>query len=207
MKSFPGHRYSSAGEYLTAYAAQVTAALASVDRGHLDRAAALLAACLERDGTIFACGNGGSAAIANHLGCDHQKGIHTGTHHRPRVVSLSSNVAVITAVSNDIGYADCFAHPLSLHGRPGDLLITISSSGNSENIVRALEAAGTLRMTRIAFTGFNGGRSRQMADASIHVDAHNYGVVEDVHQSCMHVLAQFVRHAAMSPEAIRDSVF
>jgi len=141
------------------------------------------------------------------LSCDHQKGIHGGTHYRPRVVCLSSNVALITAVSNDIGYAESFAFPLSLHGRPGDVLITISSSGNSENIVRALHVAETIGMTRIAFTGFDGGRSRQMADANIHVAAHNYGVVEDVHQACMHVLAQYVRQAAMSEELIRNSVF
>jgi D-sedoheptulose 7-phosphate isomerase len=207
MKSFPERRYPSAAEYLNAYGTEVTAAIASVGRDELDRAAALLVACLERDATIFACGNGGSAAIANHLSCDHQKGIHKGTHYRPRVVSLSSNVELITAVSNDIGYAESFAHPLFLHGRSGDLLITISSSGNSENIVRALSVAESLGMTRITFTGFDGGRSQHMADANIHVASHNYGVVEDVHQACMHVLAQYVRHAAMSAELIRDSVF
>jgi D-sedoheptulose 7-phosphate isomerase/D-glycero-D-manno-heptose 1,7-bisphosphate phosphatase len=123
------------------------------------------------------------------------------------VLSLSSNVEIITAVSNDIGYAESFAHPLSLHGRTGDLLIAISSSGNSENIVRALKVAESIGMTRITFTGFDGGRCKELSDANIHVISHNYGVVEDVHQACMHVLAQYVRHAAMSVEAIRDSVF
>jgi D-sedoheptulose 7-phosphate isomerase len=205
--TFPDRRYPSAAEYLNAYAIQVAGAIASVPRDDLDRAATLLIACLKRDATIFACGNGGSAAIANHLCCDHQKGIHKGTHYRPRVVCLSSNMSLLTAVSNDIGYAECFSHPLSMHGRAGDLLITISSSGNSENIVRALSVAKELGMTRISMTGFDGGRSRDMADANVHVAAHNYGVVEDVHQACMHILAQYVRHAAMSDELIRDSVF
>jgi phosphoheptose isomerase len=207
MMRFPHRRYRSAAEYLNEYATQVASAIESVSRDALDRAAALLIAGLERDATIFACGNGGSATIANHLSCDHQKGIHKGTNYRPRVVSLSSNVALITAVGNDIGYEECFSFPLSLHGRSGDLLITISASGNSENIVRALQIAESIGMTRIAFTGFDGGRSRQMADANIHVAAHNYGVVEDVHQACMHILAQYVRQAAMSEESIRDSVF
>jgi len=207
MTAFPGRRYDTASEYLNDYATHITAAIASVGREDLDRAASLLVACLERDSTIFACGNGGSAAIANHLGCDHQKGIQHGTHYRPRVVCLSSNTALLTAVSNDIGYAESFSYPLSVHGRPGDLLITISSSGNSENVVRALKVAESIGMTRIAFTGFDGGRSRRMADANIHVASSNYGVVEDVHQSCMHILAQYVRQAAMSTESIRSSVF
>jgi D-sedoheptulose 7-phosphate isomerase/D-glycero-D-manno-heptose 1,7-bisphosphate phosphatase len=207
MIRFPDRRYGSAAEYLNEYATHVASAIESVSRDALDRAASLLTAALERDATIFACGNGGSAAIANHLSCDHQKGIHNGTNYRPRVVCLSSNMSLITAVANDIGYTESFSFPLSLHGRSGDLLITISSSGNSENIVRALQVAESLGMRRITFTGFDGGRSRKMADANIHVGAHNYGVVEDVHQACMHILAQYVRHAAMRDESIRGSVF
>ena len=207
MKSFPNHRYESAAEYLDEYAAQLTAAMASISRESLDRAASLITATLERDATVFACGNGGSGAIADHLGCDHQKGIHRGTHYRPRVVSLAGNTALLTAAANDFGYSEAFALPLSLHARPGDLLITISSSGNSENIVRALEVAQTVGLKRITMTGFDGGRSRHMADANIHVAAYNYGVVEDAHQACMHILAQYVRQAAMSEKSVRDSVF
>jgi len=207
VKSFPGRRYRSAGEYLDGYAAQVEAALASVSREALDQAAILLIDAMGRDATIFACGNGGSAALANHLICDHQKGIHRDTHYRPRIVSLASNVALLTAVSNDLEYAQSFSFPLSLHGRPGDVLITISASGNSENIVRALLVAEQLGMTRITLTGFDGGRSQRMADCNIHVAAHNYGVVEDVHQSCMHTLAQYVRHASMSEGLLPSAVF
>jgi D-sedoheptulose 7-phosphate isomerase len=207
MRAFPDRRFSSAGDYLDAYAAQVSAAMATVGRDDLNRAANLLTECLQRDSTTFTCGNGGSAAIADHLGCDHQKGISNRTHYRPRVVSLCSNVALVSAVANDLGYDEAFSYPLSLHGRAGDVLITISSSGNSENIVRALTVAESLDMKRITFTGFDGGRSRHMSDANIHVAAHNYGVVEDVHQACMHILAQYVRHAAMSEESIQDSTF
>jgi D-sedoheptulose 7-phosphate isomerase len=207
MNSFPDRLYPSAADYLDAYGEHVTAAMASVGRDGLDRAAAILSACLDRDATIFACGNGGSAALANHLCCDHQKGLHNGTHHQPKVISLCANSALLTAVSNDIGYGESFAHPLSIHGRRGDVLVTISSSGNSENIVRALAVAESLGMMRITFTGFDGGRSRQMSDANIHVASRNYGVVEDVHQTCMHILAQYLRHKAMAPESLGKSVF
>jgi D-sedoheptulose 7-phosphate isomerase len=207
MNSFPDRLYPSAGEYLDAYGEHVRAAMASVGREGLDRAATILSACLDRDATVFACGNGGSAAIADHLCCDHQKGVHNGTHYQPKVISLCANSAVLTAVSNDIGYGESFAHPLSLHGRRGDVLVTISSSGNSENIVRALMVAESLGMLRITFTGFDGGRSRQMSDANIHVASHNYGVVEDVHQTCMHILAQYLRHKALPSGSLGKSVF
>lgn len=204
---FPTHRYESPGDYWDGYAAQLAKALASIDRGQLDRAAALLLDAIRRDATIFSCGNGGSAAIANHLQCDHQKGIHTDTGYRPRVVSLSSNVELITAVGNDIGYEDIFSFPLRLHGRPGDVLFVISSSGNSENIVRALGAAAELKIASIALTGFSGGRSKVAADVAVHVDAANYGIVEDCHQACMHALAQFIRHAAIPEELLTKSRF
>lgn len=191
--AFPSQLTPSAGVYLDQYAAELTAALASIDRTQLDSAVGILLNALKADATIFCCGNGGSAAIANHMVCDHQKGINSSTEFRPKVVSLSSTVEVITAVSNDIGFADVFAFPLRIHGRKGDVLVTISSSGNSENIVRALEAASELGMETIALTGFDGGRSRQMAHAAIHVDCWNYGIVEDAHQACMHVMAQYIR--------------
>ena len=90
-------------------------------------------------GTVFSCGNGGSAAIANHLQCDHLKGVRTGTDLTPRVVSLSSNIELITAISNDIGYEDVFTYQLQSQSQPGDVLIAISSSGRSPNIARALD--------------------------------------------------------------------
>lgn len=207
MLYFPKKHYSSAGEYLDQYVAELTTAYKSIERHQLNRAVMIIKSALASDATIFCCGNGGSAAIANHMVCDHQKGVNADTHFRPKVVSLSSNVEMITAVSNDIGYSDVFAFPLRMHGRSGDILIAISSSGNSENIVRAIEAATEKGMETISMTGFDGGRSRNMSNAAIHVDAHNYGVVEDAHQSCMHILAQFIRHQVMPLELVSERSF
>lgn len=204
---FPNQHFSSAAAYLNQYVTEIAAAYASINCEQLDRAAAILSAAIKRGSTIFCCGNGGSAAISNHMVCDHQKGINADTHFRPKVVSLSSNVELMTAVSNDIGYSDVFSFPLRIHGRSGDVLFAISSSGNSENIVRALAAASELGMETISMTGFDGGRSRIMADASIHVDAQNYGVVEDVHQSCMHILSQYIRHQAMPIDLVLQRRF
>jgi D-sedoheptulose 7-phosphate isomerase len=195
---FPERKYSTVGAYLDAYAAEVAKALASVDRAALDRAARLLAETIEKDGQIFACGNGGSAAISNHLQCDHAKGISTDTELLPRVQSLSANVEIITAVANDIEYAEIFAYQLSRAARPGDVLIAISSSGNSENVCRALRWARGNGVATIALTGFDGGTAMTLADVGIHVAADNYGVSEDAHQSLMHVLAQFIRQSVIA---------
>jgi len=204
---FPNSRIESPGVYLDQYAVEVAAALSSIDRREFDLAVAILEDALKRDASIFTCGNGGSAAIANHMACDHQKGIHADTELRPRVISLSSNVEVITAISNDIGFADVFSYSINLHGRSGDVLVTVSSSGNSENIVRAIEAAARLGMETIALTGFDGGRSRELATAAIHVDGWNYGVIEDAHQACMHVMAQFLRLKVIPDELLGQRRF
>jgi D-sedoheptulose 7-phosphate isomerase len=200
--TFPNRRHPSAGDYFDQYATELTAALNSVDRVQLDAAVAILAGAHQRDATIFCCGNGGSASIANHMVCDHQKGVNCDTDLRPRVISLSSNVEVITAVTNDIGFADVFAFPLRIHGREGDVLVAVSSSGKSENIVRVLHTAAELGMQTIALTGFDGGVSRTLANVSIHIDGWNYGVIEDAHQACMHVMAQYLRHGAMPEELL-----
>jgi D-sedoheptulose 7-phosphate isomerase len=193
--------------YWSVYADQLAAAAKGVDPAALQAAADLITETIKADGWVYACGNGGSAAIANHLHCDFTKGVATDTPYRPRIISLSANIETITAIGNDISYADIFAYQLKQAGRAGDLLVTVSSSGDSENIVRAIETAKAQGMRTVALTGFAGGRSRTMADVSIHVPAGNYGVVEDLHQSMMHVLAQFIRQAAMPEEKFGQAKF
>lgn len=194
---FPDRKFPTIGAYFDAYASEVAKALASVDRSAVERALRVLTQTIEHDGHIFACGNGGSAAIANHLQCDHAKGISTDTDLRPRVQSLSANIEIITAIANDIEYAEVFAHQLSRAARRGDTLIVISASGNSANICRALRWARVNGLSTIALTGFDGGEAMKLADVAVHVAAENYGVVEDVHQSVMHVLAQYIRKSAI----------
>lgn len=193
MSKFPGRKYADVGAFVADYAELTAAALKSVRPSEIDRAVSALKRAVADDKLIFACGNGGSAAIANHLSCDCSKGIAADTGLRPRVVSLSSTVELITAIANDIDYGDVFSHQLRNAARPGDVLITISSSGDSENIVRALAWARDNGMTTIAMSGFSGGRSARIADINLHVAAENYGIVEDAHQGLMHILAQYLR--------------
>lgn len=200
--SFPEHSIGTIAEYFEAYGKQIARALDSVGRDSLDAAQKLLSDAMERGAHVFSCGNGGSAAIANHLVCDHTKGVSADTGLRPRVFSLSTTVEVITAIANDLDYAEIFAAQLRLLARPGDLLVAISSSGDSENIVRALRWARDNGMASIVLTGFSGGRGAALADVNLHVDGDNYGIVEDVHQALMHVLAQFIRQIRMPADLV-----
>lgn len=205
--SFPDKRYSDASDYVDAYFSQVAEASASVDRAKVGDAAAVLTQAFSTGSMVFSCGNGGSAAIANHLVCDHCKLVRTDTDLTPRIVSLSSTIEIITAIGNDISYDEIFSYQLDALASPDDVLITISSSGDSENIVRAAKLAKKRGMSVISMTGFSGGRSAEIADVNLHVSADNYGVIEDVHQSLMHILAQYVRHSHMDAALIQKRKF
>lgn len=201
-EKFPDRKYDTASSFLADYAAAVAAALGSVRGSEIDRAVTAIKRAMLGDKLIYSCGNGGSAAIANHLTCDCSKGIATNTTLRPRVVSLSATVELLTAIANDVAYSEVFVNQLKNIARPGDVLITISSSGDSENVVRAIAWAADNGMTTIALSGFSGGRSAAMADINLHVTAENYGVVEDVHQSLMHLLAQYVRMTELPADLV-----
>ena len=204
---FPAASYGSAAWFFDAYADEAVRAVSSVEPGTLDKAAGILLEAYTRRVVVFACGNGGSAAIANHLQCDHLKTIRTKTDLAPRVVSLSSNTELLTAIANDMAYEEVFAYQLQSQASPGDVLIAISSSGRSPNIVSALAWARDNGLRTIAITGFDGGDARAMAEVSIHVDSANYGIVEDVHQAIMHALAQYIRQSRMTADAISSNVF
>ena len=205
--TFPDRHFADPGAYAAAYFEQLALAAASVDRARIGAAAAILEAA-HRDGrAVFACGNGGSAAIANHLACDHCKGVATDTKLHPRVHSLCANVELITAIANDLSYAEIFAYQLRNLGRKGDVLVTVSASGDSENIIRAIDVAKSNGLQVIALTGFKGGASAKVADVSLHVAADNYGVIEDIHQGLMHILAQWLRLAHMEPGLIAKRKF
>lgn len=204
---FPEARYETAASYIAGYTSQLEAGWRTLDADCLDRAAVVLLDAYTRRAGVFSCGNGGSASIANHLVCDHTKGVGNSTDLLPRVVSLSNNVEVLTAIANDLAYEDIFAHQLQSQAEPGDVLVAISSSGRSANIVRALAWARDHDVRTVALTGFDGGQARTLADVAIHFPVANYGVVEDLHQAAMHALAQFIRQSRMTPGLIAESVF
>jgi len=205
--TFPDTKISDAGRFADAYFEHIGKAAGSVDRRRLNEAASLLVEAYRTGRNVFACGNGGSAAISNHLQCDHLKGCRTDTDLMSRVHSLSANLETITAIANDISYDEVFAYQLQSLGTAGDVLVTVSASGDSENVVRACQWARYNGLHVIAMTGFSGGRTASLATVNLHVDADNYGVIEDVHQSLMHILAQSIRMAHMPEEIIGERKF
>lgn len=206
-EKFPRASHASAASYFAAYHEEMSRAAGTIEAGSLDHAAAILLDACERGARLFSCGNGGSAAIANHAQCDHMKNVRAMTDLTPRVLSLSTNVELLTAIANDLGYENVFVHQLASQSKPGDVLMAFSSSGRSPNIVRALTWARDHGLGTIAVTGFDGGAARTIADVSVHVECANYGIIEDLHQAVMHALAQYLRQSRMSADAIATTVF
>lgn len=205
--TFPDEKYANLPSFCDAYFARLAAAHASVDRAKLAEAGERLASAYARGATLYVCGNGGSAAIANTFVCDHAKLVQTDTDLKPRVVSLAANVPMITAIANDLSYDDVFLYQLQGAAKEGDVLLTVSASGDSENVVRAAQWGREHGLEVIAFTGFAGGRTAQAAHVNVHAQGDNYGVVEDTHQSLMHILAQYIRMTRMAPALIAERKF
>jgi phosphoheptose isomerase len=205
MPFFPLTPYDDAGEYLAGYVQEMARAFATLDHAQMRKAADCLEAAVARHAQIFTCGNGGSAAIANHFVCDYVKGTRADTSIKPLVHSLVSNIEITTAISNDLSYEEVFAFQLESYGSPGDVLVAISSSGNSPNILKALALAKDKGLSTIAMVGFSGGKAKAAADIALHVECGNYGVVEDIHQSLMHALAQFIRQRHLRDRSVISS--
>ena len=147
----------------------------------------------EEERTIFLVGNGGSASAASHFGQDLAKGTLSSLQakRRFRVIPLTDNVGFITALANDEGYQSIFEQQLRNLARRGDVLVAISGSGNSPNILRAVEYARSIGMKSIGITGFDGGKLRALADESVHVPIEDMGMTEALHGVIFHlVMAQ-----------------
>jgi D-sedoheptulose 7-phosphate isomerase len=146
-------------------------------------------------GTVYIAGNGGSTSTASHFATD--IGIGSLNRANPvRSVSLCDNTAAITAIANDMDYSSIFAQQLKLLGKQGDLLIVISASGNSENLIKAVEVASELGMESHSLTGFDGGKLKQLTlGRNIHVETPKgaYGLVEDAHLAICHVITECIR--------------
>jgi D-sedoheptulose 7-phosphate isomerase len=170
------------------YKQQLLAALETVD---LDRVEALIEVfrrARDEDRQIFVFGNGGSAATANHFACDMVKGASYGERQRFRIMSLAEQVPTMTAYSNDVGYESVFVEPLKNFARPDDIVMAISGSGNSENVIRAINYANSIGCYTVGLSGISGGRLRPSVDLSVHVSDDHMGRVEDAHFFVCHMV-------------------
>jgi D-sedoheptulose 7-phosphate isomerase len=143
--------------------------------------------------TIFVCGNGGSWATANHMVCDFGKNTRLPGKKRMKVIGLGDNLASLTAYANDEGYDRIFAEPLISLMAPGDVLIAISGSGNSPNILQAVEAAQELGGITIGLTGFKGGKLKALVQHALIVPSDSMEMIEDFHMIIDHILTCALR--------------
>lgn len=147
----------------------------------------------ENDSRIFFIGNGGSAATASHFANDLAFGVDN-YKKSFRVISLTDNVAVLTALGNDYGYKEIFIRQLKIQAKKNDVLVGISASGNSQNIISAFEFANKNKIKTIAITAFDGGKLKEIASEGIHVPTQNkeYGPAEDVHMIIDHLVSSYL---------------
>ena len=186
-------------QWISDYIAAQKAAHDSIPVESVAQVIELLRQVLKEDRQIFVFGNGGSAANASHFMTDLGKGASDKTGKRFRVICLSSDVSWITALGNDYAYDDVFVRQLENYGRPGDLVLAISVSGNSPNCVKALEWATKNQLRTVALVGAKRGRMAQLADHPIVIQDTHYGRVEDAQMGICHLLCYaFIEHPELA---------
>ena len=179
-------------KFLETYLSNLINSIKSSKIKQIEKASLKIFETIKKKGTIFVCGNGGSAAISNHYVCDYLKFLRQHTKLKPKVISLSSNIETITAISNDFNYDQVFRYQAESLFEKNDLLIIISSSGNSKNVKEVVKYSKKKGVKIIGFSGFNGGYLKKHSDISIHIPADNYGISEDSHHILMHVILQYL---------------
>jgi phosphoheptose isomerase len=149
---------------------------------------------------IYICGNGGSASIANHFLCDFNKGIKVSSNYKlkPKIISLSSNLEQILAIGNDISFDKIFTHQLENYCSKGDIVITLSCSGHSPNIIDVLNFCKKKKIFTISFTGFATKKIQKKSNINFNINIKNYGISEDFFQIIMHMLSQSIRMKFLS---------
>src|SRR2546422_7851432 len=177
---------------------EVRSVLGKIPIGAIERVVEIILDAYSNSGHVYVVGNGGSATNATHFACDLSKATIVEGRARMRVTSLADNIALLTAWANDTSYEKVFSEQLTNLLDPGDVVIAISASGNSPNVVSAVLAARLMRATTIALVGFAGGRLLEAVDAAIHVPSNDYGVVEDCHSVIEHAITVSTRKALLA---------
>jgi D-sedoheptulose 7-phosphate isomerase len=170
------------------YTDELQSVLTHLDTTMVDRIAEAIYQTYLKGNTIFVLGNGGSATLATHVACDLGKNV-SGGYKRIRAISLTDNVAMLTAWANDLSYESVFAEQLRNFVQPGDLVLAISCSGNSKNVLQAIEVGREAGAWIVGITGFHGGKMRPLCDDCLVVPSDNMQVIEDLHTAVSHAIA------------------
>lgn len=174
------------------YISGLTDALGHMEKDGIERMINALMTAYASENTVYICGNGGSGATASHIVCDFNKGISLNAEKKFRFVCLNDNVATMLAISNDICYEDVFLVQAEGRVRDGDVLIAISGSGNSKNIIKVANYFKMNGNSVIGLSGYSGGKLREISDISVHVPIDDMQKVEDAHMSVLHMCAQII---------------
>lgn len=180
-------------DHVNTYQSKINALFANLDIAELDRVIKRIILAFKEGNSIYIAGNGGSAATASHIHEDFVFYSRHFTEKRLKVVSLTNNIPFITAVANDVGYEDIFVEQMRSNFNKGDILIVISASGNSKNVIRAVEYANKIGGTSIAFVGFNGGQLKNISDICLFTSnpKGDYGPIEDMHLILGHLIISY----------------
>ncbi|MSU20712.1 MAG: SIS domain-containing protein [Pedosphaera sp.] len=185
-------------DWITNYVRAQKAALDSIPVEAVEKLIGTLQQALKEDRQIFVLGNGGSAANSSHFATDLGKGSSDKLNKRFRVLSLNDNVSWLTALANDYAYEDVFVRQLHNYARPGDVVLALSVTGNSPNVVKAVDWAVKNGLSAIALVGGKRGRAADLAQQVIVIDSEHYGRVEDAHMGICHMLCYaFMENSAL----------
>jgi D-sedoheptulose 7-phosphate isomerase len=179
--------------FTKAYFSYLNTVLQNIDTVEIAQFIETILDARERGATVYIIGNGGSAATASHMANDFSIG--TNDYEKPfRVTSLTDNVAVLSAIGNDFGYEEIFVRQLRVHAKKGDVLVGISASGNSVNLINAFDFAKIVGIKTVAITAFDGGKLKSIADEGIHVatEEKEYGPAEDAHMILDHLVSGYL---------------
>lgn len=188
---------------IPAYLEELSAAIQKLPLPDLHHLVRVLLRAYEESQTIFLFGNGGSAALASHMACDLGKGTAPAAGRRLRVIALADNIALITAWANDTCYENIFAQQMENLLQAGDVAFAISASGNSPNVLAALDFARHAGARTAGLAGFAGGKMKSLCDVCVVVPSDNMQIIEDLHLSIAHAVFRAVRHEiqAQTPRA------
>ena len=186
-------------DYSKSYIDYLSAVLNNISLTDIEKFVEVLLEARERESSIFFIGNGGSAATASHFAND--MGIGTRTYEKPfRAISLCDNQAVITAITNDDGYKKIFSQQLKVLLKKQDVVVAISASGNSPNLLDAIDTAKKINAITVGISGFDGGKMKEMVDVSLHVPTEKgeYGPAEDAHMVLDHLISSYLMRLVRS---------
>ena len=183
-------------KYSERYISNLKLALDEIDFEVVEHIIHILLDAHKENKQVFIIGNGGSASAASHFACDLAKGIvnyNDEQLYRFRAFSLTDNMATVTAIGNDLSYEDVFVEQLKNYLNPNDVVIVITSTGNSPNILKAVKYANSIGAKTLGIVGFGGGKTKDLTNVSLVVSSNNYGVSEDFHLVVQHIITQTVR--------------